>query len=42
MKIIQISTNSYVNIDGQSFTLIFGLGEDNKVYRWYKKEWIEA
>lgn len=40
MKIIQITSHSYVNVDGDSFTLIYGLGEDNCVYRWINSEWV--
>jgi hypothetical protein len=39
MKIIQISTHSYVNAYDESFTKIFGLGEDNQIYKWSNGEW---
>lgn len=34
MKITQITGNTYVNDDGEVWSMIFGLGEDNNLYKW--------
>ena len=34
MKITQICGGNYVGRDGETWGAVYGLGEDNKLYKW--------